>query len=522
MFKWKSKSKKVQKKEVKSNLTKVKQIPIHKDLSKNKRMIQQIIGSEPDLFKREFDIQLGQKTTVSLLIVGIGGLVDERPLRQQVVEPLLSKSLNGEKNLTASLKKKMYVQDIVEETNLYICIMQLFKGSAILLADGCNTALLINAEGSVERAIEEPSTETVVSGSREGFVEELDTNISLLRKRISHPNLHLHTYIIGEYSQTDVVIAYVEGIADPKIVERMHERIIQIKVDDISSSGQLEQYLAEHPHSIFPTTGNTERPDRLAAMMMEGRVALLTDGDPVALYYPHLFIETIHSVEDYSSKPYYTSFLRLLRFLSLIFSILLPSVYICAVNIHKEMIPSQFLIALEESREGVPFPLFLETMMLLILFEIVREAGVRMPRAIGQAVSIVGALILGEVSVAAGLISAQTIIIVAISTITTFLVTPVTEVVALLRLFYMIPSALFGFYGLMIGILATITHLVNIKTMGVPYFGPVAPIHLRDWRDFIIRVPYKNLKYRPKSIPHTRPIRYKNVPETPSREDYVE
>src|SRR5699024_1757736 len=310
-----------------------------------------------------------------------------------------------------------------------------------------------------------------------------------------------------------------KGIADPRVVERIRKKMTEIKVDDISSSGQIEQYLAEHPHSIFPTTGNTERPDRLAAMLMEGRVALLIDGNPVVIYFPHLFIESFHSVEDYSSKPYYTSFLRLLRFLSLLLSILLPSIYVSAVNIHKEMIPSQFLVALEESREGVPFPLFLEMMTLLILFEIVREAGVRMPMAIGQAVSIVGALILGEVSVSAGLISPQSVIIVAVASMATFIVTPIAEVVSLLRLFYIIPSAIFGFYGLMIAILLTMTHMVNLKSMGVYYLSPIMPTNVRDWKDSFIRMPYKLLKFRPKGIPNLRPIRYKKVPQIQDVED---
>lgn len=524
MFKWFEKVRSTQYGEEETNMTKVDHIPIHKNLSKNKQVIQKIVGNEPDLFMRKMELQIGDEhnNRINILILGIGGLIDEQAIRLNVVGPLLSEPLHGGVQIKEALKRRLSVKELFEETNLYACMMQLYKGSTVILIDNCKTGLVINAQGSVERNIEEPSTETVVSGSKEGFVEELNTNIALLRKRIAHPKLHFHTYIIGEYSQTEVAITYVKGIADPRVVERIRKKMTEIKVDDISSSGQIEQYLAEHPHSIFPTTGNTERPDRLAAMLMEGRVALLIDGNPVVIYFPHLFIESFHSVEDYSSKPYYTSFLRLLRFLSLLLSILLPSIYVSAVNIHKEMIPSQFLVALEESREGVPFPLFLEMMTLLILFEIVREAGVRMPRAIGQAVSIVGALILGEVSVSAGLISSQTIIIVAISTITTFIITPITEVVALLRIIYILPSALFGFYGLMICILATITHVVNIKTMGVPYLGPVAPIHLRDWRDFVIRMPYKRLKYRPKSIPNLRPIRYRKVPSTPSKEDYIE
>lgn len=490
-----------------------KTIPIDKKLKRNKEIIYQIMGDAPDLFIRELGLHVEDNRKHSALVIGIGGLIDEQTIRQQVVEPLLSSTLDKNESIINAIKEKLYVKDISEENNLYKCILQIIKGSTLLLIDGRRLGILLNAEGSVERAIEEPPTGLAVSGSREGFVEKNETNIALLRHRIAHPSLKFQTYTLGEYSQTEVVMTYVEGIVDPSITEKIHQKIKAIDVDDISSSGQIEQYLSDHPYSIFPTAGNTERPDQVAAMLMEGRAALFINGSPVILYYPSLFLESLHDFEDYSSKPFYASFTRLLRLGAFMLSVILPALYICAVNIHKDMIPSKFLLALEESREGVPFPLVQETIMLLLLFEIVREAGIRMPRAIGQAVSIVGAIILGEVSVLAGLISSQTIIVVATASITTFIVTPIAEVVSLLRIFYIIPSAIFGFYGLMFCLLITITHMVNLKSMGVHYVGPIMPVYTRDWKDSLIRFPFRLIKYRPKSIPNLRSIRYKKVPK---------
>lgn len=503
----------------KQETIKIQHIPINKDLNKNKKVISQVLGDGSDIIIRDLVLQVGKKGTYNILILSMSGLIDEQAIHQEVVEHLQSKPLEEDKYIIDAIKDKISIKDISGETNLFQAILNVLKGSTLLLIDGEATGVLINAKKIEERAIEEPPTGTVVSGSREGFVEKLDTNMALLRQRIAHPSLKFRSYTLGEYSQTDISVAYVDGIVDPIILERMENRITEIEVDDISSSGQIEQYISENPYSLFPTTGNTERPDQLAAMLMEGRVALLTSGTPVALYYPSLFLESLQSVEDYSSKPFYSSFVRLLRFISFILSVLLPSLYISAVNIHKEMIPSGFLLALEESREGVPFPLVQETVMLLILFEIVREAGVRMPRAIGQAVSIVGALILGEVSVSAGLISPQSVIIVAVASMATFIVTPIAEVVSLLRLFYIIPSAIFGFYGLMIAILLTMTHMVNLKSMGVYYLSPIMPTNVRDWKDSFIRMPYKLLKFRPKGIPNLRPIRYKKVPQIQDVED---
>jgi len=486
---------------------------IDKSIEKNERELRKIMGNSPDLFIRELHLKIDNNQKRTAFIVGIDGLVDDLSVRQQIVEPLLSFTFDSNKSIIDVIKERLYVKDMEIENNLNKCVLQILKGSTLILIDGYLAGILLNEEKSAERAIEEPPTGIAVSGSREGFVEKNDTNIALLRQRIAHPSLKFKSYTIGDYSQTEVVVAFMDEIVNPQIVDRIEQKLKQIEVDDISSSGQIEQYLSDHPYSIFPTAGNSERPDQVAAMLMEGRVALLINGSPVILYYPSLFLESLHDFEDYSSKPFYASFTRLLRFTAFLLSIMLPAVYICAVNIHKGMIPSKLLLSLEESREGVPFPLVQETIMLLLLFEIVREAGIRMPRAIGQAVSIVGAIILGEVSVLAGLISSQTIIVVATASITTFIVTPVAEVVSLLRIFYIIPSAIFGFYGLMFCFLITITHMVNLKSMGTHYVGPIMPFYLRDWKDSLIRFPFRLLKDRPKSISNLRPVRYRGVPK---------
>ncbi len=488
-------------------------------IEENKKVLFHTLSNISKVFQRDFTINVKDGKAISLFIMGIDGLIDDDIVQKQLIAPLLSLKLSNGEDYLISIKKSLYVNKVDEEEHLNECILKMMKGSVVLLINGISIGLVIAAEKSETRSIEEPPTGTVVCGPREGFIENVHTNIALLQKRIANPNLKHKMFIIGEFSQTNVAITYIEGIVEKSIVQMIEKRINDIIVDDITSSGQIEQYLGEHLYSIFPTAGNTERTDQLAAMMMEGRVGVMVDGDPMVLFYPSLFIEKLQDVEDYGSKPFYASFVRLLRFLAFLLSILLPALYICAVNLHKEMIPSTFLLSLEQSREGVPLPLVLETLMLLILFEIVREAGIRMPRAIGQAVSIVGALILGEVSVQAGIISSQTIIVVATASITTFIVTPVAGLVSLLRLIYVIPSAIFGFYGLMICILVTLTHMVNLTSMGVPYLQPLMPFYLRDLKDFLVRLPYPLLKYRPKSIPNVRPIRFRQVPNNLKEKD---
>src|SRR5690625_4303779 len=242
-------------------------------------MIQQMMGDGSDVFERDFIVKMDNNKEHTIFLAGIGGLVDEETVRKQVVEPLLSEPLEENDSVIISIKKRLFVKDVNVEKNLYSCLLKMLKGSTVILIDGEQTAILIKAEASVERSIEEPPTGVVVSGAREGFVESLDTNISLLRKRIAHPNLKFMTYTIGEFSQTDVVIVYIKGIVDPKTIERADQRMRQIEVDDISSSGQIENYVNANTYSIFPTTGNTERPDQLSAMLMEGRVGVMIDGD---------------------------------------------------------------------------------------------------------------------------------------------------------------------------------------------------------------------------------------------------
>ena len=351
-------------------------------------------------------------------------------------------------------------------------------------------------------------------GAHEGFIESSPTNIALLRRRIPHPSLQFETIKIGEFSQTDITLGYIKGIVDPKLIERLKQRLDQIKVDEINNSGEIEQFIEDHPFSIFPTIGNTERPDVASALLMEGRIMIIVNGDPVSLYIPSLFLENMKSIEDYSSRPYYSSFIRLMRFFSFIISISLPALYIAAINFHKVMIPSEMIVPIIQARETVPFPLTMEVFMMILMFEVVREAGVRLPQQIGIALSIVGALILGQVSVSAGLVGAPTIVVVSISYIAAFVITPIADVTALLRIGLFIASSLFGGYGLIVAMLGLLTHMISLTSLGVPYMAPFAPFYFQDWKDSLIRLPLRWKKHRPKSIPNQRAPRIKSLPKT--------
>lgn len=485
------------------------------DVHKNEDHLRQLLESNQDIIFHDFIISLHDGRALKALLVLVDGLIDEDAIRSNVLEPLSEESLEssmGEE--LKQVKERISIFNIKNEDNLEKAVFQILKGNTLLLLDGYNEGLLLNAPGYEIRAISEPQSDRAVRGAHDGFIESSSTNIALIRRRIPHPSLQFETMKIGEYSQTDVTIGYIKDIADPKLIKRLKNRLNQIKVDEINNSGEIEQFIEDHPFSIFPTIGNTERPDKTSALLMEGRIVVIVNGDPVILFVPSLFLENMKSIEDYSSRPYYSSFIRLMRFISFIVSISLPAIYIAAINFHKVMIPSEMIVPIIQAIETVPFPLTMEVAMMILMFEVVREAGVRLPQQVGSALSIVGALILGQVSVSAGLVGAPTIVVVSISYISAFIITPIADVTALLRIGLFMASSLFGGYGIIVAMLGLLTHMVSLTSLGVPYMAPFAPFYFQDWKDSLVRLPLRWKKQRLKSIPNQRTNRIKGLPKT--------
>lgn len=487
-----------------------------KDMKQNEETLKGIFGSSTDIVFRPLHIQFDNGTSLEALLVLVDGITDEDAVRNNVINPLIEKPLSlakGEEEIQKVKDQMSIFNNITNETNVDQAVLEVFKGTTLLLVDGFSDGLLLKVAGYEVRSIEEPETEKAVRGAHDGFIESITTNVALLRRRIPHPSFKVRSIKIGEYSQTDVIIAYVEDIADPKLINRIKKKLNQIKVDNTFSSGEIEQSIEDHPYSIFPTIGNTERPDKAARILMDGKVVIIIDGDPVALYAPYFFLENIHSVEDYASRPYYTSFLRLLRFFSFLISILIPGLYIAVLNFHKVMIPSDLIIPLTQARETVPFPLVMEVLIIIAMFEAVREASVRLPQQVGSSLSIVGALIFGQVAVQAGIVGAPTTIFISIAYISSFINNSLSGVSFLLRIWFLLAGSLFGAYGIIIAFLSLITHMVSLTSIGVPYMAPVAPFYLRDWTNLLIRAPYRWLKKRPHSIPHKRTTRIKSLPK---------
>jgi spore germination protein KA len=478
------------------------------DLQRNVSYIKGLFQASSDIVFRSFSI--GKNLEVNAFLVAIDGLHDKIAVNENVLKPLMNldfRNFEGTDLLTYIEKSVLTIGSIKKENSMEKSVALLMKGDPLLFVDGLNGIYVLGTRGWEMRSIEEPVTEVSVRGSREGFVETLRTNTSMLRRIIHDPKLQIEQTLLGEITQTDVAIAYMDGIASPEIVLEVKKRLQRIKIDAVLESGYIEAYIEDAAFSLFPTISNTERPDVVAARLLEGRVAIIVDGSTAVLTVPHLMLEAFQYPDDYYLRSYYVTMLRLLRMLGFLVSTLLPASFVAFQDFHKEIFPTDLLISLAAAREGVPFPLFIEVLIMLVVFEWLKEAGVRMPRPIGQAVSIVGALVIGEAAVNAGIIGAPTVIVIALSAITGFLIKGLAEVATLLRFLYLFVGGIFGMYGIMLVISILLLHVASLRSFGVPYMAPLFPITWREWKDFIVRAPLWAIDRRPESIGATNEIR---------------
>jgi spore germination protein KA len=472
---------------------------ISAQLNDNLSEINRQLGTSSDLFVRTYSF--GADRNVLGALVLINSITDKQVLNENVLKPLSNIQLQtGTPIISQILDSVLTVTVAKEEQSLDSAIDELLAGKALLLVDGETQLIVIEARGTEMRPVEEPVTESVIRGPREGFNEDLVTNLSMIRRRIRNRNLQVETYKIGQQTNTQVCLVYIRGIVKDELVKEVRRRLSSIRIDSVMDSGYIEQWIEDNPYSIFPTVTNSEKPDVVSAKILEGRVAILVDGTPVVLMVPTVFVEFFQAAEDYYSRPYYASMTRFLRYWAFFVSAFLPALYIAFENFQKELIPPPLLIGFAESREGVPFPLGVEVLFMVILFEWLREAGVRMPRPIGQAVSIVGALVIGEAAVNAGMIGAPTVMVIAGAGITAFVVPSLGDVSALLRFVSIIVAGVFGLYGLFLFYYGIGVYLADLRSFGIPYFTPIAPMKFDEWKDVLVRFPLWLQKRRPDSL----------------------
>ncbi|GFN24202.1 spore germination protein [Thermanaeromonas sp. C210] len=473
------------------------QAPLSPDLKANVRYLQETFGYSQDLVIREVTVKERRAALAYL-----ESMVDRDVIQRDVLPSLMKLGREGgysARELVTLVRDNLSIGHLKEQDRWGDVVYGLLDGQVALLMDGSRRVLLLGADSWEKRAVTEPEVETVIRGPREGFTEDLPTNISLIRRRLRTPDLRFETWYLGRATHTRVVISYLEGLALQEVLEELRSRLRRIDTDGILESGYIEEMIEDCPFSPFPQFARTERPDRVVADILQGRVAILTDGSPFVLTLPINLFTELQAADDLYER-WVVSFIRLYRFISIFVALLLPALYVAFTTFHHEMIPTVLAVAIAAQRERVPYPAFLEALLMQIIFEILVEAGLRLPRPVGQAVTIVGALVIGEAAIRAGLASAAMVIVVSLTAIASF-TNPtfgLGTAIRMLRLPMIFLAGSLGIFGIFAGVLAILIHLVTLRSLGLPYLAPVAPFIWEDQKDVVFRAPWWLMVTRPK------------------------
>lgn len=513
---WKLVKKIINKGDSNSNQNQSSTIPISSNLEANLSDIGNELGNSSDIVVRK--ITLGDKA-IPAAIIYTDGLVSNIQVNN-FLESLLTRFPEKSNQSTIKILKDrlLNIGDVIEINDKKEIISNILTGSTAILVDNEKTALIASTKGWNSRNVSEPTNQTVLRGPREGFVENIRTNTALVRRIISSSKLRLEEMKIGTLTETTVGIMYIEGIAHPKIIKEVKRRLQKIQTDSVLGTGYLEEFIQDAPWSIFPTVAYAERPDIVAGNLLEGKITIILDGTPFVLIVPVTFMMFFQTADDYYFRSIMGSLLRLLRMGSYFISMTLPSLYVAVTTFHQELLPTTLLISLASQREGIPFPAFVEALLMEITFEILREAGVRMPRSIGSAVSIVGALVLGTAAVEAGIVSAVMVVIVSMTAISS-LTAPYIDLAVtarIIRFILLLFAASFGLIGILFSFMIIAIHLTTIRSFGIPYMSGLAPFNLSDQKDIFVRLPWFFMKKRPRLFGQQNPIRQDtNIPHPP-------
>lgn len=461
-----------------------------------------------DLVYRQFLV--GGRQERQAAIFYFDGMTSSKVVHDNILQPLLldaelvqydAKNDQNLKNYVSLVQQRLLpAGEITIIDDLAQGCQAMMNGDVLLLLDGCRQAFIVDAKGFPQRAVDSAQNEMVLRGPQEAFTEALRVNTALIRRRLRTNQLKFEEKTLGRYTQTQIALVYLEGVANDNIIAEVRRRLDNLKeVDSILDASCIEQYLEDAPFSIFPQIQYTQRPDKVAASLLEGRVGLLVDGSPEVLLLPLLFVQLLQSPEDYYNRIAPGTFMRWIRYMGLLIAITFPSLYVAVTSYHPEMLPLNLLLSIAAAREGVPFPAFVEALLMELAFELLREASIRLPGAIGNTIGIVGALVIGDAAVSAQLVAPQMVIVVAITAIGSFTV-PSMEAsypIRLLRFPLMLLAAAFGLYGVMLGLLGILLHLVHLRSFGFPYLEPLAPLKLNELRDVCIRPPRWQMMLRP-------------------------
>lgn len=469
--------------------------------------IRTVLGDNDDLIVREFRI-FGK---IPAALIFIAPVSDQMLIQEGMLKPLLNipphldfTMVPIEELPEILLKDCLLVTHGWRETDAYKALNGVMAGNTLLFIEDCPDFLVLQSRKIEQRGIEQPQTEQVIRGAREGYVEVLETNLSLLRGRLQSNDLRIKISPVGKRTKSRVAVCYLDGVVNPNLVKEAMHRLSRIDTDGIIDAGYIEQFIEDHPLSPFPQIQSTERPDKTAGALLEGRVALLVDNSPFALIIPTVFAQFYQTLDDYTERFLMGSLIRLVRLVALIFSLVTPALYVSIISFNPELLPTDFAVAVAGGRAGVPFTAMVEILIVEISMEVLREATIRLPQVIGGALSIVGVLVIGQAAVSAGFSSPITVVVVALTTIGSFATPAYNAAIALrmLRFPLIVASGFFGLFGLMIGLIIIINHLLSLESFGVPYLAPFTPGNWQGMKDTLIRGPLWWMTKRPSYL-HT-------------------
>ena len=479
----------------------------------NLEQFQRMLGESPDITIRRFVFDSGPN--IKAAVIFLETMADRDLIQENVLNPLKTGTAQIDmkelkpRQFTAFIQSELAtVCDVKVEMGFQGAGESILAGDTVFIIDGHNEAFIFGTRKRIHRGIDMPETEVTIRGPRESFVEAIDTNISLLRRRISHPDLRLENYKAGKKTNTSISLLYLKGVVNEKIVAEIRTRLSRIQIDGILGAGYIEQLIGDAPFSPFSTVSYSERPDSVAGKILEGRVAILIDGTPEVLTVPSLLIESFQNPDDYNFNPYFATLIRWIRYIAFGISILGPAAYIALASYNQELIPTPLFINMAAGAAGTPYPVIVEVLIIGLLFEIFREAGVRLPRPFGQGISFVVALVLAQASVSMGLTGVTTVVVVSITAIASFVIPNQANTSILIRLLMVILASFFGAYGILLGFLWVLAHLASLRSFGVPFLSPIAPFHSKGYQqDVILKTPLWASFFRPRVIGWHNPRR---------------
>ena len=450
-------------------------------------------------------IQMKGKSEKRYFLAFCDGVVDSEIINTHIVKPLMTLTpTGGDSLLEALLSSVVQVGESKIVDNFKNVVENVTYGDTILFAEGCNQAAILNTKHFALRSISEPDNEKILGGPREGFTESLTQNLSQIIRRLRTHEFKTKFITLGRITQTSICLCYIDSVVDKGVLQELFRRLEQIDIDGVLEENYISENIRDNRYSTFRTTGYTERPDVVVGKLLEGRIAMLVDGSPLVFTAPYFFIENFQSNEDYYYSFYYTSFSRFLRICAFFLTVAVPGFYLAVVAFHQEMLPVQLLMKLALERQSVPLPAAIEAVIMLLVFDILRETGMRMPSSVGHALSIVGALVIGQSAVEASLVAAPMIIVVAATGITGLLIPKLNAPIIFWRILILLMSATFGFYGLTIGLSLLFIHMSNLTSFGVEQLSLPGSFQFQNIKDIFIRAPWFKMVERPRSLTRNR------------------